>query len=305
MKFIINPVSGGGRARGIWPHVERLLTSKAIEFTFDFTASSRQATDITREALLNGEDVIVAVGGDGTVNEVINGFFQGERKINPAVRLGIIPAGTGSDWCRTVGIPADRMAAMDVLLAGRFSLFDLGRISCSPLNEHSGPVTRYFLNAADAGFGAAVVESIKGTSKFLGHRSSYLWGLLNSLLRNSNVPIEVRLDGREIAAGKHFVVVVANGRFFGGGMHIAPQADARDGLIDVVLIGDIKKLEVVRNLSRLYSGRVAEINKVNTARGRLLEIESKSSVGVEVDGEFVGRLPARFEILPEQIKLIH
>jgi YegS/Rv2252/BmrU family lipid kinase len=305
MKFIINPVSGGGRACNLWPEIKEYLTSQGIEFSFNFTGSSGQAIEMTQAALRLGEDIVVAVGGDGTVNEVLNGFFDDGKEINPSARLGVIPAGTGSDWCRTAGIPPNSRAAVQVLLSRRTSSFDVGKITCSFTKDDGGTVSRYFLNAADAGFGAAVVDAIAGTSRLLGNRGAYFWGLLSSLFRNINVDFEVRLDGREIANGKHIVVVAANGRFFGGGMHIAPQADARDGLIDVVLIGDMQKFEVVRNLGKLYGGRIAEVRKVTMARGQRLEIASESRVGVEVDGELVGTLPACFEILPKGINLIH
>ncbi len=301
VKCIVNPAAGRGGARKAWPGIAKLLKSARVKYSVDFSRGPGHATQLTREALKSDFQDIIAVGGDGTVNEVINGFFEGDRPIRTDARLGIIPRGTGIDLIRTLPVPNDPRRAVETILDGKTRPFDVGKLTC--LSRDGKPLVRYFMNIADLGYGGALIDRVNGFTKFMGSFLSYFVGLLYTLTFYKNEHIRFQIDEEPEEEGVFSAIIAANGQYFGGGMWIAPEARADDGLLEFVLIGDVNKLEVLGNLVRLYRGTLHKHPKVIYRRGKKLRTWSEREVLLDADGELPGKLPATFEILPKAVNV--
>ena len=238
--------------------------------------------------------MLVAVGGDGTVNEVANGVAGAE------VELAVIPRGTGWDLARTHGIPRKLEGAVDVALHGRTRQLDLGRARYRAWG--GSEAERLFANIASAGMSGAIAKRANETSKALGGKASYVWATLAVFSRWRNDEVRVRLDGLE-HRGRMHDVVVANGRYFGGGMMICPEAEPDDGLFDVLLIGDLSRRDLILTLPKTYRGTHLPHPKATVLRGAIVEVETPEPLPVELDGEQPGTTPARFEIVPRALRL--
>ncbi len=237
----------------------------------------------------------MAVGGDGTVNEVAQGLAG-----LPGVELAVIPRGTGWDFVRTYGIPRRLEEAVTVARDGRTRTIDLGRAG---YRAWDGSETEsYFANIASAGMSGAIAKRTNETSKALGGKVSYLWATLAVFARWRNDEVRVTVDG-ERRTGRMHDVVVANGRFFGGGMMICPEAEPDDGVFDVLLIGDLTKRDLLLTLPKTYRGRHLPHPKAELLRGATVEVDTPQPLPVELDGEQPGTTPARFEIVPQALRL--
>lgn len=300
---IINPVAGHRKTRKVWLEFTRALNKHDIYCSTRETDGPGAATKLTQAAIEDGADVIVAVGGDGTVSEVVNGFYQGEKLLNETVQLAILPKGTGTDFYRGLGCSANPAEVAAFVAAGETRKIDVGRMRF--MTKSGDTAVRYFANIADLGYGGSLIERINGLTKLLGGSTAYLLGLLYNLFIYKNVPLRYRLDDGEEQQGNFLAVIAANGRCFGGGMWIAPDAALNDGLLDCVFIGNLSKLEVLGNIHRLYNGSIKQHPKVTTAQARKLEVWSDEYVAVEADGEFAGKVNATFEIIPAQINLLN
>lgn len=300
--FVINPVAGNGKISRRWAGLQHDLQQKLPGMRTEFTGAAQEATVLTRRALHAGCDMVVAVGGDGTINEVVNGFFENGNLINQHACLGVLAMGTGSDLVRTlkpsgdIGKLAEKFEKMEARTC------DVGKLNCQSLEGRKS--VRYFINIADAGFGARVAHRVNNSSKRLGYFVSYFTGLLRTLRDYKNKRVAIQVDGGSPWQQTVNSVIVANGRYFGGGMFVAPTAQPDDGLFDIVVVGDISRTEAVLNLQRLYTGRLAEHPKVSVVRGKRITLESEQQVFIEADGELPGMLPAQFEIVPHAIKVI-
>jgi len=302
VQVVVNPSAGHGRAGKLWPQIERQLRARYANLHYHLTSRPREATEIVRQSIADGADLILAMGGDGTVNEVVNGFFDGTRPIATHATIGIIPIGTGADFIRSLGLPRDPFHAIQKMFSAATRRADVGRLSCCGTDGQS--VVRYFINVADLGIGGAVVDHINGSSKRLGGFLTHLNSLLITLASYENVRVRLRIDD---AFDEEMVVNsinVANGRFFGGGMWLAPEAKIDDGLFDIVIIGSLNRMEAIMSIPRLYRGTLALHPKVKIVRGRRVEVTSAQEVLLDADGEAPGRLPAVFEIIPGAIKLL-
>jgi diacylglycerol kinase (ATP) len=238
----------------------------------------------------------VAVGGDGTVNEVAQGLAGRE-----GVELAVIPRGTGWDFVRTYGIPRRLEDAVAVALGGRLRTIDLGR---ARYRTWSGAEAEsYFANIASAGMSGAIAKRANETSKALGGKVSYLWATLAIFSRWRNDDVRVTVDG-QMRSGRMHDVVVAIGRYFGGGMMICPEAEPDDGLFDVLTIGDLTKRDLVLTLPKTYRGRHLPHPKAELLRGAVVEIETGTPLPVQLDGEQPGTTPVRFEIVPQALRLL-
>jgi diacylglycerol kinase (ATP) len=236
-----------------------------------------------------GADLIVAVGGDGTVNEVVQGLAGREAD------LAVIPRGTGWDFVRTYGIPRRLEDAIEVARDGAQRTIDLGRAT------YSGGES-YFANIASAGMSGAIAKRANATSKALGGKASYAWATVTVFVRWHNDDVRVSVDGQRREARMHDVVV-ANGRYFGGGMMICPEAEPDDGVFDVLLIGDLTKRDLLFTLPKTYKGRHLPHPKAEVLRGAVVEIDTAQPLPVELDGEQPGTTPVRFEIVPKALRL--
>ena len=299
MKLIVNPEAANGAVGKNWPRIRDFLQAEGARFDAVLTEEPGHATRLARQALDDGYRTIVAVGGDGTLNEVINGLVE-EESVDPEVTLGIIPRGTGADFARMVGIPRDYMEACRQLLRLEPRLVDLGRITC--LRE-GREVERYFINAAGLGFDGEVSEVVNRFPKVLGGTITYLACLLISLVTYRNKHVELSFDGQRVR-GRINSVVLCNGRYFGGGMFIAPGASLDDGLFDVVILGNLNKLEVVANLPRIYKGTHLTHPKVSHFCAREVHVEARERMFLQAEGELIGEAPATFQIIPQALRVL-
>ncbi len=300
---IINPVAGHRKTRQAWLEFTRALNKKGLYCAAKETDAPGAAISLTRAVIKEGAEIIVAVGGDGTVSEVVNGFYEEGTLLSEKVKLAILPKGTGTDFYRGLKCSAKPADVAEFIAVGQTVKIDVGRLAYTRL---SGEKTeRYFSNIADLGYGGSLIERINGLTKLLGGSTAYLLGLLYNLFKYKNVNLRFRLDGGEVQQGKYLAVIAANGRCFGGGMWVAPDAELVDGLLDCIFIGNLSKLEVLGNIHSLYSGAIKNHPKVTTMQGRKLEVWSDEYVALEADGEFAGKLDVTFEILPGQVNLVN
>jgi diacylglycerol kinase (ATP) len=298
VKLIVNPVAGGGTVGKHWPRIRRILEAEGLEFEASLSEGKGHAAELARQALNGGYKTVVALGGDGTVNEVINGLMaEGDNEVT----LGIIPGEKGNDLARTLGIPFDYAAACRKLLAGKAVPLDLGRITYA---HHGGEGRHYFINAAGLGFDAEVVRRVTPRLRALSNPTvRYLSGLFLTLASYKNREARIAIEGEELRE-RVFSIVVCNGRYFGGGMEIAPQAEPDDGLFDVVVIGDFARWEILANLSRVYRGTHLSHPKVKLFRAKEVKVEAQEPMLLQADGELVGATPATFELIPRAIKVL-
>lgn len=301
--FIVNPVSAGGSTGKKWPKIEALLRKLyAFDFELAFTERPLHAVELTREANRRGVQRIVGVGGDGTLNEILNGFFEKDVPVNPTASLGILELGTGADFAKTLGPQPTVEQAILHMNDVQPKLIDVGKAEF--ISFANKPDTRYFLNILDFGLGGAVVERVNRTTKKFGGKISFLIGILATLLTFKNKSIRYRLDDGDWQSGIFNDVIVANGRYFGGGLLPAPGALLDDGLFDVVFLGDVGRVEAVLNLSKLRKGRHFENPKVSLSRARKIEAQSEEDIFVDMDGELVGKLPLKVLILPQKLRIL-
>ena len=247
--------------------------------------------------------MVVAAGGDGTIHEVVNGFFD-EAGQAPAgnTRMGLVPLGTGGDFRRTFEFPRDIRAAADILRAGRTRRIDVGRVTFVAHDGSRG--SRIFSNIADAGLGGEVVHRVNNGMRIGRGQLTFLLASAVSLLTYRNPRLRVEADGevQEVTAQQ---AVVANARYYGGGMCIAPHAEPDDGLLDLVLVGDVGRLENIRMLGPLRAGTHLDGGfPITTRRVRRVRVEADSMVRVDADGEQPGHLPADFEVIPSALELV-
>jgi YegS/Rv2252/BmrU family lipid kinase len=294
--LVVNPQSAGGKTERRWPELRAQIQDAFGAFDERFTAGAGDATTMTREALRGGADLVVAVGGDGTINECVNGFFDDKGAIAPKAAFGIVPAGTGGDFIKTLGVPlktADAAAA----LKSPARAIDVGRLRY--VGDDGQPALRHFINIASFGIGGLVDRYVNQSSKAFGGKVSFALATLKAGAKYKNATVRLILDGGAPKEGKIYNVAVANGRYFGGGMKVAPDAALDDGWFDVVTLGDFGFTDLLFRGLDIYSGKHLKNPKVTVARARRVDAEAVDGAEVllDVDGEAPGRLPASFELL--------
>lgn len=266
------------------------------------TRAFGEATRLARDAVSQGCRQLVAVGGDGTVNEVLNGLFENGVSLDGGVALGIVPLGSGCDLARTLGITAESSPALGSPSRRRTVRTDVGRVEYTDLEGRRR--TRLFLNIADLGAGGLVVEKAGKAPYFLGRRPNYTWGILTAALAYRARKVRITIDGGPPLDLLTRNTIVANGRYFGRGFLAAPEARMDDGLFDIVNIGDLGILEALWNVPRLRRGTYLGHPRVSRFRGRRVEVESQERVLLEMDGDLVGTLPVVCEIMPAAVDVI-
>jgi len=294
---IVNPRSGRGLTESRWARLRAALTDGLGELDSAFTAGPRDAAAIARREAQAGRRLIIAMGGDGTVSEVADGILTagaGDR-----TELALIPRGTGGDFRRTLDLPHDIAEAASRIKAGTPRVIDAGRVT---YRGHDGQTeTRHFVNVASFGFSSAVASRANSSSKRLGGRIAFLSATVGTLFSYENTDVWITADQGERERRRVMLAALGNGRFFGGGMKICPEAALDDGLFDLITVGDFSRTEVLANVGRLYSGTHLELEEVQSTRVRRLQVEpveADALIPVELDGETPGHLPAIFEILP-------
>lgn len=299
---IVNPRSAGGATERQWPALAGKLLQAGVDVEARFTSRAGEAAELTRRALREGVRRVLAVGGDGTFNEVINGFFDGEAPLGADAEIGILCRGTGCDFIRTLGIPKDDDLAVRRIAQGTPRRIDVGRVRF--VNLAGQEEVRYFANVAEAGLGGAVVRRVNQSSKAMGGFATFLWATLATVLTHHNHSAEISIDDRHVRNLPLCNAVVANGRYMGGGMKILPDADPSDGQLDVMLMGDLARWEVMVNLLRVYRGTHVGHPKVERFSARTVRITSPKPLPLDLDGEAVGTTPARFEIVPGAVSIV-
>lgn len=300
---IVNPASGNGSTGRGWHAIAAQLRAEGMDFDTVLTDRPAQATELARAAVREGRATVVAAGGDGTVNEVAGGFFEGGEPIPTEARMGVIPLGTGGDFRRTFAIPKEVRAAARVLRQGRVRAIDAGRATYR--GHGGGEEVAHFVNIADAGIGGEVVRRVQRGPRLLSGEVTFTVATGLALLRWRNRPMRVVIDGEEhrLTAQQ---VVVANCQYYGGGMRIAPRADPSDGLFDVLLVGDLTLAECLRMAGPMRRGEHLDALPLKGwfGRGRRIRIEAAAPTLVDLDGELPGILPATLEMLPGAMRLV-
>lgn len=281
---VVNPVAGRGRAARRWPQVRERLVAAGWSVDELWSEAPGHAVELAAEAARSGVDVVLAVGGDGTANEASNGLARSGAL--GSLSLGLVPLGTANDFAACLGIPLDVEGAVKVLASGRRRRVDLGQVN-----------DRWFVNVAGVGFDAEVARWVNRRSKLVRGTAMYVAGIFRTLLRYQPTEVEVRLDGVPWNA-RAFLVAVGNSPAYAGGVRMCPDARPDDGELEVVRIGDVRKLEVFRILPLLYAGRHLSHPKVARAAAREVVVEARIPLAVHADGEPAGTTPARFRVQP-------
>ncbi|MGH9173473.1 MAG: diacylglycerol/lipid kinase family protein, partial [Vicinamibacterales bacterium] len=259
--------------------------------------------ELARQFARDGARTILCVGGDGTANEVVNGLIAGEGPINPNTRLALLPCGTGKDLARTLGT-RDLASMLRALADGSVAMLDVGRAQY--VDGRTGQLaTRHFANIADAGIGAATAARINASSKRFGGLASYLTGAVRSIAAYQPWQAIVEVDGETVHDGPVGMIVFANGRYFAGGMRVAPEASPRDGRLDIFILADVGKRALLTSLlPRVYLGRHIGRPGVAWRRGVHATVRSSETLLLELDGEQVGQTPVTVDILPRVLPVI-
>lgn len=298
-KVIVNPVAGAGRTRREWPRIMGLFKGHGLRFEHELTEAPGHAIELAKSAANDGYEMIVSVGGDGTINEIVNGIYA-SGNIGGAA-LGIIATGTGSDYIRTVGVPRRYEDACRCLVQPKKRTVDLGVVEYT---SNGRTVERIFVNFAGFGFDAEIVRRTTQQFKALGSLPSYLLGLLTTLVTYRNKAISIKVDGESLDR-RVCAVIMNNGKYGGGGMFAAPDADLADGWLDVLIIGDMSKPDLLWSLPRIYKGTHLTHPKVTMKKGKEIEVNCLSGrMQLQADGELLGEVPARFRVLPSVLNVI-
>jgi YegS/Rv2252/BmrU family lipid kinase len=299
---VVNPNAGNGRGEKDWSKISEQLKKENISYTVYFTERKGHAIELTLEAIGAGFRKIITVGGDGTLNEVLNGVYSNNSCPPTEIVLALIPVGTGNDWGRMFGIPLDYPRAVKIISADKRMLHDVGLISFFNGKEKKN---RYFINIAGLGFESVVVRKTN-FQKDNGHGGKliYFYNLLTSLLAYKNTMAWVTIDS-ETTQVNVFSINIGNGRYCGGGMRQTPDALPDDGLLDVTVINGMGKFEIIRNLKILYDGTILSHPKIEGYKCKNIKVSSDSIMYIEADGESLGHTPAEFTIIPAGINIVY
>jgi diacylglycerol kinase family enzyme len=323
---IANPTAAAGEVGREWDYIERMLRTRLPEMDAAFTEGPGHATLLTRQALRAGWEMVVCVGGDGTVNEVLNGFYEPPDATEWYARrdgwleptrtaetptpvtedavLGLVPLGTGGDFRRTIGLMGGLRESIEHLTGDRTRRIDIGEAAC--VDDDNKVTARYFLNIASAGFSGAVDTEVNTMWKGFGGRLSFVLASAKAFAKWKNVDLEVRLDDKIELSGATFNLVIANGEYFGGGMWVAPGADLEDGQFQIVEFGDLTKWEMATAMPGIYRGhhlRQHKVKRHHATRVSARATDGDDSVLLDLDGEVPGTLPAHWRMHPGALRL--
>lgn len=318
--FIVNPVSANGTTKEKWNEYRDQLEAVFGKFDFKLTTEPRHATKLTRDALLAGYDTIISVGGDGTMNEVANGFFEHDgTQVNPDARLAVFSLGTGCDYIKTLEHKKGIEDVIAVLKRDKEKVIDGCWVITTDATAEKSTIDatiasggkstagekRFYLNIGDSGLGGATTLRVNQKSKVLKGFLSFLIGALYTLFTYQDKKAKVTLDGKVIAEGLINSVIVANGKYFGGGMRVAPDAIMDDGLLDIVIIHHMSRLMLFKSFPSIYSGNHIKNRYCSFHKGKHVTVETfGDDMLTEIDGEQVGTTSAEFGIIPNSIKVL-
>ena len=294
---IVNPRAAGGRAAAHWPKiVQQIGLVEAL-----FTQRSGHASELATKLIEEGFERILAVGGDGTISETLNGFFREGQPVNPAAELGILPMGTGGDFQRTLGI-RDMNEAVAVVLAGKTKTIDAAHIRYE--RHTGGRAERYFINLTSFGMGGEVATRAKNALSSMSGKAAFMYATVEVFFRYQAKTVELSLDGGAPTTHKILNIAIGNGRYHGGGMHVCPKALLDDGVLEVTIIDSLGMFTLAKDLPVLYSDDVYKHPKVHHYRAKELLATSQERVSIEVDGEALGTLPIEVRVVPAAIRIL-
>ena len=298
---IVNPNAGRGRGLKDWRLIASLLKKYNISIHTEFTNAKKHAIKLTVDGIQEGFRNIIAVGGDGTMNEVVNGCFVQKVCSPKLLTVSMITVGTGNDWGKMFGIPMDYEESIKIIKSRHTILQDTGVVHYY-LGEKKEK--RYFINIAGLGFDALVVRRTNDQKdKGRGGKTLYFWNLLRSLVTYKHIPADIVIDGKKYN-NELFTMSLGIGKYSGGGMMQTPNAVADDGLFDITVINKMGKVEVIRNLKLLYNGSILSHPKIDGYTGKDISIETEKQLHVEADGETLGHSPVKFTIIPKSINVV-
>ena len=298
---IVNPIAGNGKGLKDWQHISILLDKAGLQHTNVITEHQGQAITLVSKYIEMGFSRIIVVGGDGTLNEAVNGIFK-QKRIQPhEVELAMIPLGTGNDWVRTHQIPTDYAKAVAVIKQGRVVRHDAAIVEY--MEDHN-PRTRYIINMCGMGFDAAVNLKVNAKKGFLqSTETAYFYNIFTTLLQHSNSQVKLTLDGR-IHEMEVFSMAAGICCFNGSGMKQLPYAKFNDGLMDVSVIGKLGKLKIIKSIKKLYDGSFVELKEVETFTCKHLIVESVPLFGMEADGESIPPSVYDIKILEKALSVV-
>jgi YegS/Rv2252/BmrU family lipid kinase len=298
---VVNPNAGHGKGKKDWKQISSYLNKYNIDYQYCFTQYPFHAIELTGEAISNGFRNFIGVGGDGTMNEIVNGIFGQQDVPTTDITIATITVGTGNDWGRMFDIPAGYEESVRIISEGKTTIHDAGLCI-----YHRGEKEerRFFINIAGLGFDAMVVK-LTNRQKERGRKGKaiYMWNLLMSLIVYRHIHTDVEIDNNKVS-NQTFTISIGIGKYSGGGMMQTPRALHDDGLFDITIIKSIPKGEVIRNLKRLYDGSIYDHPKIEWYRGKTIRINSDTEIYAEADGESLGHSPIDFCILPKCINVI-
>ncbi len=297
LAIIVNPNAGNKKGANIWPEIKRILRKEQLNYTFEFTKLQGGAKEVCQQFIKKGYRKIIAVGGDGTLNEMVNGIFDQTEIPTEEFTIGIIPVGTGNDWCRTFGVPVSAQGAITIIKNKNTSMQDIGRIRQKDKND------RYFANVAGGGFDAFVAKRVNlAKEKGNGSPWIYLYLLLSSLFKYKSTSINLNIDGVTFE-DVLLSFSIGIGKYNGGGMKQLPNAVHNDGLFDITVIRRMNKIEIIKNIKKLFDGTHIYLDKIELFQGKRIEVSGIPNADIEIDGESSGFSPATFEIIPRSLNV--
>jgi YegS/Rv2252/BmrU family lipid kinase len=302
--FIVNPAAGRGTALQRWFDLRAQLARLEIKLAEHLTSRAGEATEVTRDAIIRGIARVVAVGGDGTLGEVVNGYLdESGRAVNPDATIGLLPNGTGSDFSRSLGFRSTRQA-LRALAVGSTRLIDAIHIVFT--SAEGAQLSRFGINVASFGLGGETVAQVNNwrgsLPSWVGGRARFVAAAIRALSHYKNTPVSIELDQNRRITVESNLIVVANGRFAGGGMMFAPHAELDDGLLDVILTDGITRLGIIMELRRIGSGEHLKNPRVSETRAKEILVSTETPLAIEIDGEMSGYTPARLTLLPSTVR---
>lgn len=295
--ILINPVAGNGKAAHIWPELSREVQF-LNPFEVIYSQKAGHITELVREALRRGVSRILMVGGDGSLTEATNGYFDEGKVINPSAIVGTLPLGTGSDFLKTWGIKNIRMSLIG-LKKNRTVLCDVGQVTYQ--DQKQKKQAKLFLNVASFGCAGEIINRVSHSHKMWGAKLTYLKAMVTTFLTYHHPTIDMTADSNKKRSVVINNVFICNGKYSGGGMCWGPNASVIDGLLDVTIVKEIPKIQGILNMKKIYNGQVLSLKEVEGMKCQRLTAESNEEVPLEVDGDVVGTLPATFQMFPQKI----
>lgn len=298
--LIVNPNAGSGKCQKNWPTIQKLIKRSKIDYEVVFTERRGHAIELTKQFIEKGFRKLIIVGGDGTLNEVVNGVFTQDKVDPKSMTLGMIPVGTGNDWCRTFQVPTRYIDAIKLIRDEKTVVQDIGLVD---FHNNAAP-DRYFANVAGIGFDANVAHAankLKDQGK--GNALSYMLILLKTLLKYNSKLMQLKIGEQANYKERMFSIGIGIGKYNGGGMKQLPNAIVNDGLLDVTVIKKIKKWTVIKELKNLYDGTFLSHPKVDAWQDTTVSF-AENQLKIETDGESIGEGPRNFSILPKALRVV-